>query len=486
MRPEGSRLALERPAAVVVTVVALLVFLNGSLLSAWGALHVDLSINLTAAHALRDGADPYGVTALRERAASLGSPTNLIYGQLFTSYIQPPTSALSLLPLTLLDWRDATRVYLVLNHVFLLAAVALTLSTLRPSLPLRWLIAGAAVIVAAYAQINASFALGQVDATILLLLSLGFWGHVRGNAPVTGAAIACAAAIKLIPGLLLLYFLWKREYRVVLWGAGVGLALLLVSLAYVGADVYESYLTETLPALAKGSTHYSNASFGALIARAHTPAVIGGLPEMIYLDEVPAGDWARLAGIGVGLGALLCLALVIPRGRRVRTVRGEPVEPRVLRPFDLAQGRQAQDERMILWEYYLVVATGLLISSVAWEFYVIWLLPAFLAALLAPDLLPAGRWRWLALASFAVALLALNYPADCGSSGDCYLFEANDLFYHPGWVPAVRVERMVGLYANHLDAVLYLRLAALLLLSGYMGALVLWSRRRSPLPPGEG
>src|SRR3989304_6069856 len=223
MRPEGSRLALERPAAVVVTGVALLLFLNGSLLSAWGALHVDLSINLTAAHALRDGADPYGVTALRERAASLGSPTNLIYGQLFPSYIQPPTSALSLLPLTLLDWRDATRVYLVLNHVFLLAAVALTLSTLRPSLPLRWLIAGAAGIVAAHAQINAS--------------------------------------------------------------------LLLVSLAYAGADVYESYRTETLPALAKGSTHYSNASFGALIARAHTPAVIGGLPEMLSRGEGPASGW---------------------------------------------------------------------------------------------------------------------------------------------------------------------------------------------------
>src|SRR3972149_5920318 len=109
MRPEGSRLALERPAAVVVTgvalpvflngsplrargpaavvvtVVALLVFLNGSLLSAWGALHVDLSINLTAAHALRDGADPYGVTALPERAAALGRPPNPLYGQLFTS-----------------------------------------------------------------------------------------------------------------------------------------------------------------------------------------------------------------------------------------------------------------------------------------------------------------------------------------------------------------------------------------------------------------
>src|SRR3989304_1128042 len=105
MRPEGSRLALERPAAAVGTGVA-------------------------------------------PPPSPPPPPPST----------QPPPSALSLRPLTLLDWRDATRVYLVLNHVFLLAAVALTLSTLRPSLPLRWLIAGAAGIVAAHAQVNASFA----------------------------------------------------------------------------------------------------------------------------------------------------------------------------------------------------------------------------------------------------------------------------------------------------------------------------------------
>ena len=486
MRPaRDPSLVLERLAAGLVAAVALALFLNGSLLSTWGAAHVDLSINLTAAHALRDGDDPYGTTALLDRAEALGSPTELIYSQLFTSYIQPPTSALSLLPLTTLAWRDATHVYLVLNHVFLFAAVGLTLNTFRPALPLRWLVAGAAVVGAAYAQVNASFALGQVDAIILLLLAVGLWGHLRGNAPLTGAAIAFAAAIKLIPGLLLLYFLWRREHRVVIWGAGVGLALFLVSLAYAGAGVYESYLTETLPALSKGSTHYSNASLGALIARAHTPEVVRGpstgagrgLPEMLYLDEVSGSGWARLASVAVVVGALAGLALVIPHRQVSRQGAGRsPLPPG--EGGGEGAGPPPRTAGLIL-EYYLVVAVGLAISSVTWEFYVIWLLPVFLAVFLAPErFLPAGPWRWGVLVSFALLLVALNYPADCGSSRDCYLYEPNGLFYHPGWVPAVRVERALGLYATHLDAVLFLRLPALLLLTAGLASLARWSRKQ--------
>lgn len=468
-------LTSERLAAGLITGVALAFLLNGSLLSAWGALHVDLSINLTAAHALRDGTNPYGATALAQRAEALGGPTALIYSQLFTSYIQPPTSALSLLPLTFLPWRDATHLYLLLNHVFLLAAVALTLVSLRPRLPPRWLLAGSAVIVASYAQINASFALGQVDATILLLLALGFWGYIRGNDPVAGVAVAAAAAIKLIPGLLLLYFLWKRSIRAFLWGAAAGLLFLVLSLAYAGPDVYESYLTETLPALSKGSTHYSNASLGALIARAHTPEVVrgpspgsaAGLPKMLYLDEVPASGWARLASLAAVVLALAALAAII----RPSAAGGA--------------GAAVAGRETLLLEYYLVVLVGLLVSSVTWEFYVIWLLPVFLGLLLTPERFPAGATRWGGLALLVLLLIALNYPADCGSSVDCYLFEPNGLFYHPGWVPAVWLERRLGLYGHHLDAVLYLRLTALLGLALTVAVLLLGTRRRHPLPTEE-
>ena len=431
---------LDVAAAVLVTLVAAFVFLNGSLFSTASSLHVDFSINWTAAHALRDGENPYGITTLAERAAELNGPTGLVYGQLFTSYIQPPTSAILITPLTLLPWREATRVWLLLNHVFLGAAVLLTLITVRPALPRRWVLAGTMIVLALFSQVYGSLALGQVDALQVFLLSLGFWAFVRRKHGVCGASVACATAIKLIPGLLLLYFLWRRDFRTVLWGMGAGLALLLLSAAYTGFDVYQTYLTDTVPALSKGSTHYSNISFGALIARLHTPEVYRGLPEMIYLDEVASGTWARLASAAVVMAGLAAILAVVRR-RDDQEGAGPSV------------GRR-------LCEYYFVVTVGLLVSSVTWEFYVVWLLPVFLAVFLAPELLlPAGRARWGFLAAFAVAFLALNYP------GDRYLFSPNAVFYHPDWVPGVIAEDLVGLYGRHLDAVLLLRLPALLLVT---------------------
>jgi hypothetical protein len=439
---------LNLGAAVLITLIASFVFLNGSLASTVSSSHIDFSINLTASHALRDGDNPYGVTTLAARASELGSPTGLVYGQLFTSYIQPPTSAMAVTPLTVLPWRWATRAWLLVNHVFLVAAVYLTLTTVRPRLRLRWVLAGTAVIMALFSQLYGSFALGQVDAMQVFLLSLGLWGYVKRRDAVCGASIACAAAIKLIPGFLLLYFLWRRDYKVTAWGAGVGLALLLLSLAYAGPDTYKTYLTETVPALSKGSTHYSNAGFGAVIARAHTPSFYRGLPEMIYLDEVSSSTFARLASFAVIFAGLAAIALVTRR----RTTSQAPL----------------RDFSSVLPQYYFVVAVGLLISSVTWEFYVVWLLPAFLAVFLAPDrLLPGGAARrWLVLA-FVIAFLAINYP------GDAYLFTPNGVFYHPDLVPGALASKIVPLYDRRPDLVLWLRLPGLLLLAASLAWLSL-------------
>mgnify|MGYP003543364205 CR=1 FL=1 len=73
---------------------------------------------------------------------------------------------------------------------FLFAAVGITLATIKPTLPSRWVVAGVAAIVALYSQLYMSFSLGQVDATILLLVSLAFWGYTKDRPAVTGTAIA--------------------------------------------------------------------------------------------------------------------------------------------------------------------------------------------------------------------------------------------------------------------------------------------------------
>jgi hypothetical protein len=113
----------------------------------------------------------------------------------------------------------------------------------------------------------------------------------------------------------------------------------------------------------------------------------------------------------------------------------------------------------------------LLISSVTWEFYVIWLLPAFLAVFLAPErVLPVGPPRRWLLVAFAVAFVAMNYP------GDAYLFTANGVFYHPDLVPGTFVSKLLPLYDRRPDLVLWLRLPALLLTAGTLAWLSLKGR----------
>lgn len=462
-RPRGSSAAVLSPTVIAETVVAAIItlaavylFFNGSFVSSYEALHIDFSINWTASNALRNGDIPYGKTTLAELAAQLGGPTDLIYSQLYTSYIQPPTSALHLLPLTELGWRHATQTYLFLNHAFLFCAVGITLATIRPTLPVRWVIAGVAVIVALYSQLYMSFSLGQVDATIFLLLSIAFWGYTRDKPALTGGAIACAVAIKIIPGVLLLYLLWRREYRSVLWACGVGAALMLASVAYVGIDVYRAFFEDTFPALMKGSTQYSNISFGAMVARLNAPDSFGGLPAVFSLDEPPTGTKARLMSMALTFVTLAVAAVVLGIKRR------SPEEKR---------------REVPVFEFYFVISVALLISSVTWEFYVIWLMPVFLAAFLAPGrYLPAGPARYALLAGFVIAYVCINYP------GDLYLlapgFSPAESLYHIDRVPGIWAEDKLQLYHNHFDAVLYLRLPALLFLSGLLATLVVWGRRR--------
>jgi alpha-1,2-mannosyltransferase len=459
LSPPSSRLrrawtAIDWLLALSITTVALAFFLNGSFFSTLSALHVDLSINWTAAHALLDGEVPYGETTLRERAAALDGPTFLLYHQLFTSYIQPPTSALSLTPLTLLDWREATRFYLVMNHMTLALGLALSLYNVRPTLPWRWVIAIVSLVLVTYGLFYMSFALGQVDATLLLLFAIGFWGYQRGHAAVAGIAIAIGAAIKLIPGVLILYFLWKRDYRAAAWGIGAGLLFLVVSLPAAGLDTYETYLTETFPALSKGSSQYSNISLNGAIAREFAPPVVDGQAKIQSLDELPSDPTARPLMMATGVALLGLLALVI------RRQVGAPA------------GDDGTKPAANVFEYYLVVAIALLASSVTWDFYTIWLIPALLAAFVAPSrVLPRPAWlRAAVIVAFAAAIVGLNLP------GDFYLFEPNGVFYHPDWVPGLWLEERIWLYHGRLDLVPYIRLASLGLLTCTLIGLVLWRR----------
>jgi hypothetical protein len=210
-----------------------------------------------------------------------------------------------------------------------------------------------------------------------------------------------------------------------------------------------------LPGLLKGSTHYANISIAGAVARTFVHGPVAGLPPIQSLGELPEVAKARLVSALLSLLVLGGLALAL--GRRKRATTEGPKQKYVL-------------------EYYLVVAAGLLISSVTWEFYVVWLLPLFIAAFVSPGrVLPGARSGRLLLAgALLIAYVGLNYP------GDFYLFDVNSIFYHPEWVPGVWVQTRIHLY--HLDfynpEVPKLRLAVLLFLFLSLCLGLLQGRRR--------
>ena len=82
--------------------------------------------------------------------------------------------------------------------------------------------------------------MGNVSVLLLLPLVLG-WRWL--DRPAGSLALAVAASVRVTFGVFLLWFLVRRAWRPFLWMAMGGLALIVLSLPFVGIDGYHDYLT---------------------------------------------------------------------------------------------------------------------------------------------------------------------------------------------------------------------------------------------------
>lgn len=171
---------------------------------------VDFKTYYDAATALRDGGSPY-----------LVSPN--------APYRYPPIVAQLLMPLTAFSFPVAAFIWCALNLLATVGTIRL-LSRFTPPRerwalwlipPLFWAFLEAAVV-------------GQVTIILMALIALAWAARKTERPRLAGALLALAAWIKLFPALLILYFAWKRDWRVVWGAAAAGLALLLAQLLISG------------------------------------------------------------------------------------------------------------------------------------------------------------------------------------------------------------------------------------------------------------
>ncbi|MEO0474454.1 MAG: glycosyltransferase family 87 protein [Planctomycetota bacterium] len=174
--------------------------------------------------------DPYSPEPLRELAEECGAPTNVI-----ENAIAPPICYTPLLPYAALPW-PAARVLWACTNVLGVAALWYWLMGLaripRIRLSPQWL--GMTLLVAGFAPLQTNIAFGQ----LAVLASAGIIGSI---ALAQQGKTRTAACLYVLAGLLkpqiaiafVLYWLYKREWRLISYTASIGLVITLLTFGWL-------------------------------------------------------------------------------------------------------------------------------------------------------------------------------------------------------------------------------------------------------------
>lgn len=196
--------------------------------------------------------EPYG--GMREVSA---------YGLPFNSYVSTPTPLLVYIPLSLLGPRGGRLAWFTVSVVLYLGVLVFLLMDFRRR-GRPWLAAGLALYAVFYYPVLQDWRLGQTDTLLLVLLCVTGWCVERRRDAAAGVCVALLTLFKLYPGLLLLYFAWKRAWRLVAAFAVTFVAVGAVSVAVVGWRAFVDFCTIILPITSKGSASWHNQGFSGL------------------------------------------------------------------------------------------------------------------------------------------------------------------------------------------------------------------------------
>ena len=259
-----------------------------------------------------------------------------IQGSLGFTY--PPAGAFLLRPLAFLSEGAALALYLVLA----LASLAVTVWWLiapvarRQGWPAPWAFGAALVLTLGLGPVWSSVDFGQINPLLwaLVVLDLAVLGP-RGSR-FFGVGIGLATAIKLVPGIFVLYLLVSRRWRAAAVAAGTAVVVTLAAHLAASADSATFWTHTVWGGQGIGELSYVfNQSLAGALGRAFAPA------------PFPTPLWAALCAVVLAYG--------LWRARRA-ALNGDELA-------GLA----------------LVGLVGTLVSPVSWVHHIFWFAPALLA-----------------------------------------------------------------------------------------------------------
>ena len=218
----------------------------------------------------------------------------------------PPPSVFLALPFALLDYPDAVLAWNVLS--LLLLAVSLRWLVRELGIPFKaWSVMPTVTILLLCNPFRQQVNQGQFNLLLLFLL-VAIWLAGRSERVwLAGTLLAMATAVKLFPGFLFLYFLLRRDWRIVAVGvAGVAVIGVAAGFAF-GWESYRKYVAEVLPQVNDYRGGWLNASLVGFCTRLFDPAAVSEQVEPLWRNPL----FAKLSA------GVMCLSVVVVWSRRV-------------------------------------------------------------------------------------------------------------------------------------------------------------------------
>jgi hypothetical protein len=257
--------------------------------------------------------------------------------------VHPPTAVLLGVPFGRISYRSAFFWWNVFGLGCLIAAIVLIVGGQRPVAWTRLIALSALLLLSPH--LASQFVYGQLSLILLLLLSGAGLAWAADRRGLAGTLVGLAAAVKVFPAVLGWLFLVRRDARGligVVAGFGVASAL---TWSLLGTNAYVDYFRDVVPEAWEWRGAATNSSMAGVWSKLFDPGPRGGHVVPLRPDPLLARGLTALSAVAI----LTAWGCIIARSR---------------------------DQ----WDRQMAFAVGcvamLLLSPIAWEHYVILLLPA--------------------------------------------------------------------------------------------------------------
>jgi alpha-1,2-mannosyltransferase len=315
------------------------------------------------------------------------------------TYMYPPTLAIALVPIV-----DRPGAY----FVFMIgAALAVAATVIVLALFANWSTRSVGALLGVIAlcawPVHLLLRQGQVDSYTMVLMAACLLLVWRERPRPAALCLALAIGLKFTPGVLLVYFFWKRRYRLVIETLLATVALLALEALVVGPGTIVQYFLQVVPRIGEeGNAYWYNQSIHATLLRAFT----------VNRYTVPVAD----LGLGFVVAASTIILLALVAITMVLVPRAWPSRSFVY----LAEAGA----------FMILEVVG---SSLSWHMHDVWLLvPLGALVLAAHEQQAAPKWFLVAV---GVAALGFQYgpfepPFEYGRFGFGW---ANLIISHTMW-----------------------------------------------------